>query len=285
MTPADERRWRELLQSFLASLMGGLDAIKEQIKSISEQSQSQKETREVQTQRPPSLRAELALPPTITDNYEASQHEQQRIEREKLKLESRKVWLEACKLIVEVLVFIGVAATLVVAYQQWQAMLDSNKLTREALEGAQRAVVFSDAPEWLFDALSVRMRVYNTGKIPTGPFTVKTAQFRRIGDKVIPATKETVYRNFGPDRKRIPPGSHISYIIPILGVSTADVAAIKSGQQSIDFSVDIFYDDGFGKPGFSRHFFTYKAGLGWYSNRHLYDASDRKDVVPMPNEY
>jgi len=178
MTPADERRWRELVEALSASvraLVVSLNTIQDQIKAIAEHAQTKKDTGDAQ---PPSIiQVELQLPSAINEackTYEHQQDRQERFEAESLDLGKRTHNLEKYKFWAEVVVAGLLLGTLVVTISQWRAMLESNKLTRISadaaaaqLELAQRPWVFTDmeiTKPLSFDSNGAQMQVKLTTK-------------------------------------------------------------------------------------------------------------------------
>jgi len=116
MTPADERRWRGIAESLRECLV----AIKDQIQAVHKDQESCQNSEKPQP--PVVVRSELQLPSAITNNYETDQEERQRIDRKRLKVERWAMGMA-------ILTFFAVAATIVIATRQWQAMRHSNELT------------------------------------------------------------------------------------------------------------------------------------------------------------
>lgn len=249
MTPAEERRWRELAESIRFSL----DSIKDQIEAVAKNSDSNKNADEPRPQ--PVIRAELQLPPAITEKYAAAQHEEQRIETKKLDLEHRKFRIERRKLIVEGIVAAGVALTLFTAYHQWKAMLESNKITREALEITERAYLNAGFPVLHLDKATVWVPIENSGRLPSRDvgITATTMHFEFGGTDPAKTFSMSDFTWGGPgDMTSVPPGKgYFGVTIPISKLSPEAAAwavqaeGIKNGRRPLHVSGTIEYNTGF----------------------------------------
>jgi hypothetical protein len=149
---------------------------------------------------------------------------------------------------------------------------------RQQLEMSERASLFADPPQDFFDYRMVKMRVHNIGRAPAGPFMVWVSIFRFSEGKPI-HTKEGS-ETFRPDKKRVPPGGYVDFLVPIAESSRAGMDAIRTGQQSLHVNVDIRYGDGFGSTRVSTSYFTCAGPMGWHSNVPVYGTDGKEEKLP-----
>jgi hypothetical protein len=126
---------------------------------------------------------------------------------------------------------------------------------RQQLEMSERASLFADPPQDVVGCRMATIRLHNIGRAPTGPFMVWVSIFRLSEGKPI-QTKERS-ETFRPDKRRVPLGGYVDFLVPICESSRADMDAIRTGQQSLHVNVDIRYEDGFGSTQVSTSYFTY----------------------------
>ena len=116
----------------LRSLVKVLDTIKEQIETITEYAKAQEKPKEPAPPGPPQrVSAEIYFPPEISNRYYAEHNKAHRIQR-------WTFW-------VGVLTLGALVAYTCVTYHEWQAMLESNRITRISAEAAQSAAATAKA--------------------------------------------------------------------------------------------------------------------------------------------
>jgi hypothetical protein len=249
-----------------------LESIQKQLEAISKQSKA-----DICNDEPRQHKLIVSvdsLPPTIPSYYESENNERPT----KQKWERIKRGLEFAGLAAVVAYVIVTACTLSEIKRQAASAQEQVSIMRKQIKLSERAIVLADPPQEFFDYQSVKIRIHNTGRVSTGPFMVWVSVFRFLGNKSI-TTKEGS-KTFRPDKKRIPPGGYIDFVVPIFEASRTDMAAIRTGQQTLYVNVEVRYDNGFEETLTSRGQFVYAGPMGWHSNIPVYGVGGREEKLP-----
>lgn len=241
MLPEDETR--ALLRSLstaldslvdqFRSINNGFDSVKVQVDAIAKNTQPATQPAQPPRPTPVTVNTEVKFPPAITHYYESKQQKKPRLKIPQL-----------LTFTVSFLTLGVVAVYTVMNYQQWQAAIDGNNISRNNSVISQRAYLAGGRVE--IELYGINISIVNVGHVPA-TITAVSFTYGRININKKPPNLDSKVVQSNTLRSQIMPTpvTNFGMVVTLPKLSKTDQAEVDSGVQQLVVDGTITYEAGF----------------------------------------
>jgi len=151
---------------------------------------------------------------------------------------------------------------------QWSAMLEANRLSRQAFEVSNRAYVYISAIEMYSQdptSNSVKVTIGNSGHVPSVGFAIEAKGVMGMPE-ALPGPGRPLHFSWGGEETIIPPSTNnYSVVRKIPPFIKSDLDVLESGHSIAMLNGHVYYGNGFGRIEETPFCFLYYSHprVGW----------------------